>query len=375
MAEERIGFRCGHCGNSIVVSAQYAGRRVRCKTCEQVSTVPASEPPAGSASTKGATRAEKEPEQEQEAVPTAPFWTPANLFVLGVLSVPLLAGLLFGNLATRVFVMVIVLSVVNGYWLGASRVAAGIGGMLVALLLAVPLGRLCEGLFAGVLGYSGLLNRMISIGGCGVLLAGVVAITLSIPIGRWLKDKPGLKRYDKLIGTSLGFIEGSIFAVLMLWAVLALEPLAARNLALAEDPSTGVKRSTVSASVARLAGSARESVVGQAADVVNPLRGWRMITVFTDAQSVLSNPRQREAFLTHPAIERIRAHPAFQRAAEMLAEHPDIADLEDGVTPAEIQRLMQSEELLAILDETNLMSELAPLAAEIESAIQAAKER
>lgn len=374
MSDERIGFRCGHCGSTIVVSVAHAGRRVRCKECEQVSTVPQQAPPV-TARLKGAQGPAAKSDTPEEPVPAPPFWTPTTLFVFGLLGVPLLAGLVFGNLATRLFVVVIVLSTVNGYWLGASRVAAGIGGMLVALLLAVPVGRLSEGLFAGLLGYGGLLNRLISIGACGVLLAGVVAVVLSIPIGRWLKFRPGLKRYDRLIGTSLGVVEGTLFAVLMLWAVLALEPLAARNLALAADPDTGVERSVVSAGVVRLAENARESAVGQAADLVNPLRGMRMITLFSQAQAVLSDPERRAAFLRHPAIERLRDHPALRRAAELLAQHPEIADLEDGVTPDELRRLMESAELLAILDETDLMAQLAPLAAELQAAIEATEAR
>ena len=98
-----------------------------------------------------------------------------------------LLALAFGNLVTRLFTVLVLLTALNGYWLGATKSVASVGGMLIAMLLAVPLGTALEGIVGAIVGSSGLTNRMISIGAWAVLVTAVVTVILSLVVGRTLK--------------------------------------------------------------------------------------------------------------------------------------------------------------------------------------------
>ena len=296
--------------------------------------------------------------------------------LIGLGSLVVLAGLMliFGNLITRLFVVLVVLTALNGFWLGVSKVAAAIVGMLLAMLLAVPLGKLFEGLFAMVFGSSGLTNRMISIGICGLLLVMLISVLLSIPIKRAMKNRPTWRRYDKLLGTGLGLFEGALLGVLLIWAVLVLEPMAAANLARARDPDSELESSSTARVVVALARAMEESVLGRAAEVANPLKNMRVIRLFADAQTVLNDPLRREIFLNDPKMQRIEQRPSVRKALKLLSGRLPEVKMDDGLSSAEIRIILASPRFLEILDETDLLSELTPLADDIEQALNFAIE-
>ena len=82
---------------------------------------------------------------------------------LGVLVVIAVVALSLGDVVTGLFFLLVGLAALNGYWIGASRISAVFGGMFVAALIAVPLGKALEGVISAALGSTGLTNRMISI--------------------------------------------------------------------------------------------------------------------------------------------------------------------------------------------------------------------
>ena len=292
--------------------------------------------------------------------------------MLGVASV---LALIFGNLVTGVFVLFVALAAVNGYWVGASRITAVFGGMFVAAILAVPLGRAFEGVFSAALGSSGLTNRMVSIAMLALIIVVVVTIALQVVIGRVVKKKPQWKRYDKLIGSGLGLAEGTLLGFLLIWAVLSLEPIAVTSLAQTGEPQNATRPNPVSQKIVALAKVARESSVGQIADAVNPLDEMRLITMFENGLIVLNDPAIREAFVTHPTIEGLRQRPAVQQALEMLAADPKINQIiesEGSISGEELRAILDSPTILDILDETNLVGELSPIVEEIERAIEQA---
>jgi hypothetical protein len=244
--------------------------------------------------------------------------------------------------------------------------------MLLAVATALPVGRACEGLVGSVLGTSGLVNRMVSIAVCAMVLMAVIATLMSIPIGRWLKTRPKLKRYDRLLGAGFGIAEGALAALFVIWGALAIEPLAAGNVARAADPDSGVQRSRVAQLALSFATSARESVVGRVAAPVNPLRQMRALRLFERAEAVMSDPERREVFLNHPLMQQVRERPSVKRAAELLAADP-LVNLDDGLSDEEVRTLLTSPRLLEILDETHVLSELSPIADDIEQALTAAE--
>jgi hypothetical protein len=291
----------------------------------------------------------------------------------GVLGVAVLLALVFGNAVTRVFVLMGVVAALNGYWLGMVRVASLVAGMLLAMLLAVPLGRLMEGVVGSVSGVTGLAGRLVSVGVCGLLVATLMSFGVSLGVRRLTAERSGWRSYDKLLGAGLGVVEGGLLATLLIWAVLALEPMAARQLAVARASAGRVAPSDVARRVVAWAESARESQVGRAVGAVNPVGELRVMALVSSAQEVLDDPVLRERFLSHPSLEAVRERPAVKRTVELLLEEPRIVNFEDGVDAEELRRLMESERLLAILDETGVLDELVPIADDIESAIHAVR--
>ena len=369
-------FRCPACKTAIPTEGLRAGRLTKCPGCGKTWTVPRSPQPAPSGK-KPPARAEKKPEPSAVKTPKVKrsvFWTPA--FCVGIGAVGLLAVLMlpFGGFVTAAFLVIVGLSVLNGRMLGAARVAAGVVGMVMAMLLAWPLGRGLEGVFAAICGTSGLVNRMISIGGSGVLVAAIVGVGVSIPIRRYMKKRPALQRFDRVIGTGLGAVDGVLFAVILLWGALAIEPLAARTIAQAAESDGRVRVSPAARAVVAVARSARHSVVGHVAGVANPLKSMRVVTLLDDAQEVLSDPEKREALLNHPAIKALQERQSVKDTLERLAAEPNIVDLDDGLDEAEVRELMKNPRFLAILDETGLLSDLSAVIADAEAAINSVRD-
>jgi hypothetical protein len=347
----------------IAVDRAVPGRRVKCPRCGQVLTVPqsfvrqpAGRPPAGRAAPSKPT-----------AVATLAAWPRSYRIGIGVLLVVALLALIFGNLVTRLFVGLVVLSMLNGYWLGASNLAAGIAGTLAALLFAVPVGRALEGWSSMLFGSTGLVNRVVSIAVGGVILGVVVGLALSVPVRRAVKSSVVWRRFDKLLGTGLGLLEGALLGTVLIWAAVSVEPMAARALAEGSRPERGVQASPSAEWVVTIAKAARNSAVGRAASVVNPLKELRVIDLLERVQTVLNDPVARELFVNHPAIQRIRHRPSVERTLALLSAEPQIPKLEDGISHEEVRSLLTSPRFLAILDETGLLGDLSPIANDVEA--------
>jgi hypothetical protein len=285
------------------------------------------------------------------------------------------AALIFGDLVTGLFVVFIALAVVNGYWIGASRIAALLGGLLVAAVLTVPLGKAFEGVLGAVLNLTGLTSRLVSIALVAVINVLAVTVILQIVIGRLHKRKPEWRRHDRLVGAGLGLAEGALLGLLLIWSILSLEPIATSSLVMTDGPQRPGRSNLVSQRVAAIADVARRSAVGRFADATNPLTEIRLITLLEDSLIVMNDPAAQEAFVSHPAIDRIRQRPSVQRVMDMLTTDPQIAPiLESGeeITSNDLRTILDSPTLLKILDETDLVAELSPLTGEIQQAIEEA---
>jgi hypothetical protein len=338
------------------MDAVHAGRKIRCSGCGKLLVVP--QP------------ADDQGESPKPAEPqTPPFWTPTTLLILGILLGLAIFMFALGNVVTRIFVVLIVCTTLHGCWLGASRVAAAIIGMLAALVLAAPVGKALEGMCASVAGLSGLANRLLSIGVAGVLVIIVVSTVISFPLTRMMRKRPLWRRCDRVIGGGLGMVEGAILGMLVIWTILVAEPILARNLAEANRPGSNLRPHRMSGALVSAAQVARESAVGRAIGASNPLKEMRIITLLHDAQTVLTNQRSREAFLNHPAIAQLRHRESVQRVVDTLAAEAQLVNLEDGLSAQEVRALLESPKLLAALDETNLLAELSPMADQIEKAM------
>lgn len=294
--------------------------------------------------------------------------------VLGALIIAILLAAALGDLITLIFVALLAAAIVNGYWLGASKITAVLGGLFAAALLAVPLGRMLEGVIGGVTGATGLTNRLLSI----VILAAVVVLAVTAVVQfvlrRWLITRPQIRIYDRPLGAALGFLEGALLGLVLIWAVLAMEPVASTGVSAARSNPEAAPN-PLAERIVKVSESARGSAVGRVAETVNPLRDLHLLTLFQKVLVVLNDPVAREAFVSHDAVTRLRSRDSVRQAIDMLRDDPEImaiVEREQGIRGSDLRRIMDSERILTIFDETTVVAELKPMADEIEAAVDAA---
>jgi uncharacterized membrane protein required for colicin V production len=287
----------------------------------------------------------------------------------------LAAVTVFGDTVSILFFLFIALFVVNGYWIGAAKIGALLGGLIAGAMFAVPVGKGLEGLCASIFNTTGTTNRLLSIAISALVSVVLVTGILQVIIGRWQKRAPKWKRYDRVVGSGLGLLEGALLGMLLIWAVLSLEPIAATSLAQTESPDGANHSNPISRQVVALAQTARSSTVGRIADATNPFKEMRLITLLSKGLIVISDPGAQQAFVSHPAIKAIQKRPSVQQAMQMLNDDPEISKhLDSQSTGVNLRAILASPTLLAIFDQTDIVADLSPLADEIERAINEAME-
>lgn len=425
-----IRFRCPKCQKQVGASDTHAGRRVKCPDCSTVIVVPtpgakkkapapaAEQPqrtaPAPSTAEQQQRQAPAEPtplgmdpdllsmvDDMQASAPVKPlpnlaqkptatpfklpkldgdWWLilknlPPELIGLAVIVFVSLLMLIFGNIVTKVFFLLVALAAVNGYLLGASKVASALAGLLIAAFLGVPLGKAFEGLIGGMLGTTGLTNRMISVVVVTVVLVAIIAIALQFVLRRFLAEKPEWQRYDRQAGLCIGLAEGLLLGLVMIWAVLSLDPVAQTSIAQADENNLPVN--PVAKMVGTLAATARESTVGSIAQAVNPLAEMRLFALFQKGLIVLNDPAAREAFVNHAAMKNVLERPSIKQAVDLFSRDPTIKQVleaKEGITSGGMRSILDSPTILVILDTTDVVRDLTPIADQIELAINEAFE-
>ncbi|QNN21680.1 CvpA family protein [Planctomycetales bacterium ZRK34] len=395
-----IKFRCTECTQKIGVPESFAGKRCKCPHCGKPNQIPQPQPSTDDDQDLLSKLAdlgdmEQRPSQPVRDLPGAPAPTMAstttdspmaNLFeqpavrwgALGAMAVLILLALVFGNFITAMFFVFVALAAINGYWFGASKVAAVFGGLIGAALLAAPLGRGIEGVFTGVLGTTGLTNRMLSIVITGLIVIAAVTVGLQFVIKQWMAQRPHLKQYDRPLGACLGIFEGTLLGFLMIWSLLSLEPVAATGVAAAHS-SPDAAPNPAAEKVVEVAESARESFIGRIADAVNPMKNMRLMVLFQRVLVVLNDPKARDAFVKHQAIVGIKDRPSVKQAMDMLKDDPAVMAIiknqQQGITSGDLRKILDSPTVLKIVDDTPIITELGPMTDEIEKAINFAYEQ
>jgi len=402
-----IKFRCTECDRKIGVPDEHGGKRCKCPGCGTAQRIPQPEADPikqsdgdgdddwmgklaalGDLESPSPTEDQHLQELPGEA-PAMPRGAPAGrdtaedaahlldqpavkFGALGAVVVITLLALLLGNTVTAMFFVFVALAVINGYWFGASKVAAIFGGLIAAALLAAPLGQALEGVVGGVLGTSGLTNRLVSIVLIGLIIIAVVTAALQVVIKKWMEDRPDLKPLDRPIGAGLGLFEGVLLGFLVIWSLLSLEPVAATGVE-ASKSSPDAAPNPAAEKVVAVAESARESFIGRLADTINPMKNMRVLTLFQKVLVVLNNPMARDAFVKHEAIVGIRERPTVKKAMKMLEEDEQVMAMiqsKDGISGGDLRKILDSDVVLKIVDGTDIIAELGPMTDEIEKAIE-----
>lgn len=306
-----------------------------------------------------------------------------KLGILAAGAVLLVGALAFGGMVTRIFVAIVVLSTWQGLWRGAAEALGMLVGSVLALLLAPAIGRGLEGAIGGMLGTTGMLARVLSIGLVGVVIIAVVGIGGGQLIKRAIRERPAWKRWNSLSGAALGLVEGVILAMGLMWAVLALEPIAANQVAAAQDPlsadETGARTraNPMAERLVKIAGDVHESSLGGLAETTNPIEGSRLLSIMQDFAAISRDPEAVRAFVDSDVMKQIAELPSIQRAKELIDQDPQLGSLAtaQGVNVSTIRLILESPTLLRILDETRVVEDVTPLAGRLEEAIRQARQR
>lgn len=291
-----------------------------------------------------------------------------------------LAGLVFGEPITKIAVVLIALTSLQGAWRGAIETIGFAVALLLSALLAFPLGRMIEDTVASAAGVGGLTKRSISVGVAAIAVLLVTAIAASIA-GRSLKKKsyPWM-RHDHLIGAGLGLAEGLLIVMLVVWGLTALEPIARNRLAQAQadheaDPSVPESHALAQA-VVSLGESASRSAFGSVAAIANPIANAGVIQLADDYMAVALDREALAHFLESDAARELQDHPAVQRALQQLREDPEIRTaIEGGLGRDGLRAILNSDTVLSVIDESELMRELGPMINDLQRAMDEAKKR
>lgn len=295
----------------------------------------------------------------------------------------LLGAFLLGGLVTKVFVAIVVLSTWQGLWRGAAEAMGVLVGSLLAVLIAPALGRGLEGAIGGMLGTTGLLARILSIGIVGITIITVVGIGGGRIIRKLINDRPAWMRWNSMAGAGLGLVEGLILGMGLMWAVLALEPIAASQVAAAEDPlgadeeGARARANPMAERIVRIAGDVHDSSLAGLAETTNPIEGSRLLSIMQDFAAISRDPEAVRAFVESDVMGQIAALPSIQRAKELIEQDPQLGSLAtaEGVSVSTIRLILESPTLLRILDETRVVADVTPMAGRLEEAIREARAR
>src|SRR5262245_14850196 len=159
-----------------------------------------------------------------------------KLAIIGAAALLALLGLILGAVPTKIVAILICLLTLQGLWRGAGELIGLVVSTLFAVVFAPPLGRGFESVFNSLFRTSGVLGRGISIAIIGLLIIAAGTTLISIAARLFLKERPQFDRWNSYVGAGLGAIEGTILGMAVLWTALALEPIAAGQIASSTPP-------------------------------------------------------------------------------------------------------------------------------------------
>jgi uncharacterized membrane protein required for colicin V production len=329
-----------------------------------------------------------------------------RLLLLGIAAVGLLAIALafaFGSPVTQVLVVVVTLTTFQGAAIGAAETAGLVVSLLLAALLAFPIGRLIEDAVGGALGVTGLMKR-----GAGVAIAAVAVLLVGSLLFGFIsrrvfrKNRRGMT--DRSIGGALGLAEGVFLGLFALWALMAIEPVAQSRLASAQtspsvpaetnpspsaspvpkadaappEPTTAADETSnaLARRVLAVTESARGSAFGRLAQTTNPFEETPVVRMADDYLVVVRDPDALAWFLESDAVRRFNETPSVRRAIETLQSDPEIrAAIQGGLDRGGLRSILDSDEVLRVLDETTVIEDIEPIIEDLRAALDEAKHR
>lgn len=291
-------------------------------------------------------------------------------------------------MATLIVLGLVAFFALAGWARGGTQIAGLVLGTILAILLAPRLGHLVETPVGNLFSTGGLAARFIAIALLGLAIITITTIGLWLAIRRWAKSDERVRHWDKRVGVGIGALEGLLVALLLLWVPLALEPVARARIAASAEHATEPGDApaahargrhgapdALSAGIVGAAERIRGSAVGGLAAATNPVAGSEIMHLAEDFAAISQDQAAMERFLQTDVMKRIQALESVNKAIDMLERDPELRRFSDGegVTVAGLMRILENRTILKVLDTTSVVSDLTPMAADLQAAIQRSK--
>jgi uncharacterized membrane protein required for colicin V production len=291
-----------------------------------------------------------------------------------------------------IIVGLLALGVWQGLFRGAAEIIGLAVGLVLAMLLAPPLGRLFEGIISTVIGTQGLTNRFVSILAVGVVVVIVSWFAGSMFATRIVKRRPEWFTLNRYVGGGLGALEGLLLALCIIWIPTAVRPVAAVRSAaeaderiydamvqgtykLGDQAPPATKTSLADWLLAR-AEDIDNSTLGSAVNAANPLSTTQILNVAEDYLAVLRDEDATEMLQNSDVWKRMLALPSVSQARGVVEQDESLRQIfeTEGFNISALRALLDSPTVLKVMDETDIRAELEPLAPELINAIKQARE-
>lgn len=291
-----------------------------------------------------------------------------------------LATLAAGSWLTTLSVALVGGMALVGVWRGGAEIAGAAVGVLAVVCAAPGMGRLFEGVVGGVVGTTGMLNRLVSMGVCGVVILIGVGAAVNYGVKRYVGGRPGLEAVNVWSGLGLGAVKGVVLALAVHWVPMALEPLAmARVFAEREDAylTAGGQPEPVAEGVLKMARASRGTWVGSVAEATNPVAGMDLLLLAADFAAISRDEAAMQHFLGSKVVRSLLELPSVREATAMLEADEELKGLvsAEGVTVQGIMAMLRSETVLRIIDETRIVRDVSPQSGALVRAIAEARAR
>lgn len=291
-----------------------------------------------------------------------------------------------------IIVGLLALGVWQGLYRGAAEIIGLALGLIVAMLLAPLLGRVCEGLFSAMLGTQGLTNRFVSMLMVGFIIVAICWLAGSLIAGRIVKHRPEWFALNRYVGGGIGALEGLLLALCIVWIPTAVRPVAAvRSAAEADeriydamvegsyklgDQAPKAARPSLADWLLARADEVDDSMLGRAVNNANPLSTTQILDVAEDYLAVLRDEDAANMLQQTQAWQRMLALPSVTQAREVVQQDESLRQVfeTEGFNISALRVLLDSPTVLKVMDETNIRAELEPLAPELIAAIKQARQ-
>lgn len=297
--------------------------------------------------------------------PGIPLWMPT----IGLFTAAISYFWMQEDHVTAAVLAVVMLSGFSGYRMGAAKLAGFFGGTAIAIAYAPTWGKMCEPKVGELLGSTGLMSRVVSMGaiGIGIALAGMLVVAILARV--LLEDRPRLEAMNRWCGFLLGGIQGTGLVLLFLGGLFVAEPMAKERVA--ARTADGAFARAVSERIVKVTAQTRNSRVGPLVIEYNPFQRVPQLAQMRESMTLARDPQKLNRLLDSPRLEQLRENDAMRQAIDSLTADAEIQQVLRSGKPIDSQAamsLMNNPTIMKLLDEPDFVGEMSKVLAELDLA-------